>query len=120
MPLAAAVIPDEAQHLSMEATVSPRRSACLRLQICNKGTCRKRGSAKLRQALEATIHDTPDLHSLTVETTGCLKACKKGPNLRILPSGKVLHHLTPDAVPSLLPQLALSSSASSTTSSLKT
>jgi hypothetical protein len=82
------------------ATPAPPKP--VRLQVCQKGKCCKQGSRELLRALQEQAAQDPALGHVVVEPTGCLKACKKGPNVRIAGQGKLLSHLSPDEAPALL------------------
>lgn len=72
-------------------TDSPKAEVCI--QVCRKGKCFKRGSKEIWRALETETAKNPDLQHVSIEAVGCMKACKQGPNIRVLPKGKVLHHV---------------------------
>lgn len=74
----------------------------LTIQVCRKGTCHKRGSKELCQQLQAALADRSDGPAVSVETTGCLKECKKGPNLRVLPDKKLYQRVQADQVTAIL------------------
>jgi (2Fe-2S) ferredoxin len=48
------------------------------------------------QSLENEIAADPSLQHVSVEGVGCLKACKKGPNLKLSNSKKVISGVTPE------------------------
>ncbi|NJK60578.1 MAG: (2Fe-2S) ferredoxin domain-containing protein [Oscillatoriales cyanobacterium SM2_1_8] len=56
------------------------------LAVCNRGSCRKRGSEALCQALQSAIEEWNAGDRLELRTTGCLKGCKEGPTIE-LPDG---------------------------------
>lgn len=89
-----------AQPLPEGAKPTPKPSAVLR--VCCKGTCSKRGSREVLHSLQAAVAQNPDLQNVSVKATGCLKACKRGPNLEILPEGRILSHATPQIALSIL------------------
>ncbi|MFQ3678926.1 MAG: (2Fe-2S) ferredoxin domain-containing protein [Pseudanabaenaceae cyanobacterium] len=62
----------------------PRRVQVL--AVCNRGSCRKRGSEALCQALQGAIEEWNAGDRLELRTTGCLKGCQKGPTIE-LPDG---------------------------------
>lgn len=66
------------------------------IQVCRKGKCYKQGSQHIWSALQAEIEANPELQHISIEATGCMKACKKGPNLKVLPQGKMMHRVTPE------------------------
>lgn len=69
---------------------SPKASATQRcvLQVCGKGSCRKRGGRSVVEALESAIREQNLEHVVTLETTGCLKNCKKGPTVKATDSSQ--------------------------------
>lgn len=75
---------------STPAPVSPPAPS-VSIQVCSKGKCCKQGSQRIWQRLQAEVAANPQLQHVSVELTGCLKACKQGPNLRVLPGGQVLN-----------------------------
>lgn len=77
------------------------------LQVCRKGKCFKQGSAHIFQVLQAEIDRNPALQHVSLEATGCMKACKQGPNVRVLsqqhsPQQKMHSRVTPDRALALL------------------
>lgn len=92
---------------SIEATVkqpvaqAPQKPRTC-IQICRKGKCFKQGSKAIWQTLQDEVEANPDLQHLSIEATGCMKACKQGPNLRILPSGKVVNRVNASKALSVL------------------
>jgi hypothetical protein len=66
------------------------------IQVCRKGKCYKQGSKHIWSVLQSEIENNPDLQHISVEATGCMKACKKGPNLKVQPKGKLLTGMTPE------------------------
>lgn len=67
------------------------------IEICTKGKCYKQGARQIHNALQEAVDSHPGLGHVAVKGTGCMKACKHGPNLR-LPSGQLLHRASPDEV----------------------
>lgn len=55
----------------------------VRIQVCDRGTCRKRGSQAVYRAVCQTVQEEGLSDQVSVQTTGCLKACKQGVNVRI-------------------------------------
>jgi (2Fe-2S) ferredoxin len=76
--------------------------------VCDRGTCRKRGSQQVCAALTQEIRDLDLTDRLQVKTTGCLKACKQGVNVEVngichhgvspSPSAAQIRSLIPNAV----------------------
>jgi hypothetical protein len=80
-----------------QATPSP---TCIK--ICRKGKCYKQGSRQIVAALEAEVASNPKLQHVSIEAVGCMKACKKGPNLKLANSGKLINRVTPEAALEIL------------------
>ncbi len=74
--------------------------AC-RVEVCQKGNCRKQGSMQLWQALGDIIRAQGWQEWVFLEASGCQKACQHGPNVRI--NGQTYHHMQ---VQHLIPELA--------------
>ncbi len=88
-------------HTLAEATVTPSAEPeatspkPLCVKVCRKGSCFKQGGKKIMQSLAAEIAADPTLQHISVEGVGCLKACKRGPNLKLSNSKKVITGVTP-------------------------
>ncbi len=76
------------------------KPACI--QVCRKGKCFRQGGQHILQALQSEVEANPDLQHITVEGTGCMGACKQGPNLRVMPQKKMHSRVTPDRAIALL------------------
>lgn len=74
----------------------------VKVLVCTKSSCRKRGAdaicAKLRERLAAQgLADRVEL-----KPTGCLKACKQGPNVAVLPGKARYSNVTPGRVAAIV------------------
>ncbi|NEQ33320.1 MAG: (2Fe-2S) ferredoxin domain-containing protein [Leptolyngbya sp. SIO4C5] len=94
------VIPDSQTQSLLDTT--DKNYVCI--QVCAKGKCCKQGSSRLWQSLQAEVAANPDLQHVSIESVGCLKACNSGPNLRVLPSGRLINHASSSLALSLLSQ----------------
>jgi hypothetical protein len=56
----------------------------VKILICQKSGCRKRGGDNLRRSLEKALCDRNWQHHVRLEETGCLKRCSKAPNFTII------------------------------------
>lgn len=74
----------------------------IKVLVCQKSGCLKRGGKGLCEALDRTICDRQWEKYVTIERTGCLKRCSSAPNLVIMP-GKQRHA---EVRPKTLPQIA--------------
>ncbi|AGY58688.1 (2Fe-2S) ferredoxin domain-containing protein [Gloeobacter kilaueensis] len=61
-------------------------SPTTRVLVCKSSDCCKRGARQLIAQLKETVERYELQDKVTVETTGCMKRCKQGPNLVIMPS----------------------------------
>ena len=68
---------DPSKPLATPSAVSSK------ILICQKSSCRKRGSLAVQHALEQELSDRQLSEQVSVKATGCLKHCSKGPNLII-------------------------------------
>ncbi|MCU0543601.1 MAG: NAD(P)H-dependent oxidoreductase subunit E [Oscillatoriaceae cyanobacterium Prado104] len=73
----------------------------VKVLVCQKSGCLKRGGKKLCEDLDRTICDRQWENYVTIERTGCLKRCSSAPNLVIMP-GKQRHK---EVRPKTLPQI---------------
>lgn len=102
----------EALGLSALSEGSQERVPRTCIQVCRKGTCCKRGSSELWQALHREIEVNPEFQDVELEATGCLKACKRGPNLRLGATGEVISWAKPEDAPAVLARVCKLTSSS--------
>ena len=76
------------------------KPAC-RVEVCHKRNCRKQGSMQLWQQLGEIIQGQGWQEWVFLEVSGCQKACKQAPNVRI--NGQTYHQAQ---VHTLIPELA--------------
>jgi len=77
-------------------------SSTTSILICQKSDCIKRGSKAVCAALEATLGDRGLTNQVTIRATGCMKNCKAGANLVVMPDKIRYSHITPSDVPELV------------------
>jgi hypothetical protein len=68
----------EGASLPIENLIQP-----VQIRVCDRGTCRKRGSQAVYSAVCQTIQDQGLSEQVSVQKTGCLDACKRGVNVQI-------------------------------------
>jgi (2Fe-2S) ferredoxin len=73
----------------------------LKVLVCQKSGCLKKGAKGLCEALEKNLCDHNLNHHVVIQPTGCLKQCSTAPNLMLMP-GKTRY---PNARLKTLPQL---------------
>lgn len=74
----------------------------IKVLVCQKSGCLKRGSKGLCEALDQILCDRHWQPYVTVQRTGCLKRCSAAPNLIIQPG----NHRYTDVCPKSLVQIA--------------
>ena len=73
-----------------------------KILLCKKAKCWKRGGKKISQVLEESLRDRGLAKQVQIKTTGCLKQCKKAPNLILMPSKNRYHKVKPQQIPALI------------------
>lgn len=56
-----------------------------KIRICQKSSCRKRGSKQVLNALTSALQTTGRVDDIQLQPMGCVGKCKAGPNLVVLP-----------------------------------
>ncbi|VXD24047.1 conserved hypothetical protein [Planktothrix serta PCC 8927] len=56
-----------------------------KILVCQKSACRKRGGDDVWEVLQQELAQRGLKDQVTIQTTGCLKRCKSGPHLVMLP-----------------------------------
>ncbi len=77
--------------------------------VCKKSSCWKRGGEAVCQVIEKMCRDRGLGDRVQIQTTGCLKRCKQGPNLVIMPDKARYSSVKPQQVPVLLEKHLFSS-----------
>lgn len=85
-------------HSLPAVTLAAKASAPVRVLICQASDCRQRGSEAVSRALKEAIaqanssqtnsSQTNSSQKIMVQSTGCMKRCKEGPNIVMVPGGK--------------------------------
>jgi (2Fe-2S) ferredoxin len=85
------IIPIEYAHVVLpEPQQSPPCQSKIKVRVCQKSKCLKRGGKSLCESMQAALKDWDLQDQITIEPTGCLGRCSSAPNLMIQP-GKKLH-----------------------------
>ncbi|MGB3512601.1 MAG: (2Fe-2S) ferredoxin domain-containing protein [Microcoleaceae cyanobacterium] len=85
------VVVEKTEHIcskSQQTTETNSKCAAKKAQIlvCQKSDCQKRGAGKVCKKLSEVLNDRGLEEHVTIKKTGCLKKCKAGPNLVIMPN----------------------------------
>ncbi|PZO22736.1 MAG: hypothetical protein DCF25_02150 [Leptolyngbya foveolarum] len=90
-------------HSLPAVTLAAKASAPVRVLICQASDCRQRGSEAVSRALKEAIaqanssqanssqtnsSQTNSSQKIMVQSTGCMKRCKEGPNVVTVPGGQ--------------------------------
>lgn len=87
------------------ATAELLPSKKVKILVCYKSGCQKRGSKKQIRDLEAVLHDRGLRQQVTIQETGCLGKCSMAPNLVLIPGKQRLSGMKPHAIADLLVSL---------------
>ncbi len=84
--------------------ISPSKSTTQKQKVlvCQKSNCWQRGGKAVCQRLEENLRDRGLSEQVEVKLTGCLKECKKGPNLVIMPDKARYSQVRPQQIEQLL------------------
>ncbi|EKQ68697.1 Respiratory-chain NADH dehydrogenase 24 Kd subunit [Leptolyngbyaceae cyanobacterium JSC-12] len=70
--------------------------------VCQKSDCMKRGGKAMCQALQTTLSDRGLEGQVTIKGVGCMKECKAGPNLVVMPSKARYSRIQATDIPDLI------------------
>ncbi len=98
------VIPSPSQPpvLVPQAQTAKSKQAKANILVCQKSSCWKKGGKAVCQALEESLRDRGWEDRVKIKLTGCLKQCKKGPNLVVMPDKARYSKARPQQIPALL------------------
>ncbi len=89
----------EADFGAQKSAPSQKKAKIL---VCQKSDCNKRGAGGVCKALEAALSDRGLAEQVTIQKTGCLKQCKAGPNIVMLPNKERYSKIDPQEIPELI------------------
>ncbi|MGH2413781.1 MAG: (2Fe-2S) ferredoxin domain-containing protein, partial [Microcystaceae cyanobacterium] len=82
--------------------IAKSKTAKASILVCQKSDCWKQGGKAVCQALTEGLRDRGLEDKVQIKSTGCLKQCKKGPNLVMMPDKARYSHVQPQQIPDLL------------------
>ena len=85
-----------------DRTVKDRAKTQTKILVCQKSDCQKRGAAAVCKALENALNSRGLAEQVTVQGTGCLKQCKAGPNIVVMPDKTRYSRIAPAEVPAII------------------
>lgn len=81
---------------------SPAQKSKVKILVCSKSGCMKRGGRAVCQQLEALLDAQGLANQVVIKPTGCMDRCKAGPNLVVMPDKTRYSKVKPEAIPDLL------------------
>lgn len=81
----AIVIDRQPPAMTPATPVKQRTKAKASILVCQKSDCVKRGANGVCKALQASLSDRGLENEVEIKATGCLKQCKAGPNVVVMP-----------------------------------
>lgn len=90
--------------LELQETAEHERSGAkaMRVRCCVAEGCLAAGSAAVKDGVDAAVRAAGLEGSVEVRPVGCLGLCSKGPLVRVDPTDKLLHGVTPDDATAIL------------------
>ncbi len=83
-------------------TVKAPAKTQTKILVCQKSDCQKRGGAAVCKALENALNSRGLEGQVTVQGTGCLKQCKAGPNIVVMPDKTRYSRIAPAEIPAII------------------
>ena len=80
----------------------PESTSVGKILVCQKSSCWKRGGQSVCQRLEKELEKQGLSDRIKIKLTGCLKQCKKGPNVVVMPHKARYSQIKPGEVGELL------------------
>ena len=107
--LPVAVLTSDARAIASEftsgaaaQTVKAPAKTQTKILVCQKSDCLKRGAGGVCKALENALNSRGLEDKVTVQGTGCLKQCKAGPNIVLMPDKTRYSRIAPAEVPAII------------------
>ncbi|MCD8485826.1 MAG: (2Fe-2S) ferredoxin domain-containing protein [Desertifilum sp.] len=82
--------------------VAPANPSKACILVCQKSDCCKKGAHQVTQAIESVLAQQGLDDRIQVKKTGCLKNCKAGPNVVVMPDKACYSRIRPQEVPTMV------------------
>ena len=92
----------ERSHLVVPQPETKPKLKQAKVLICQKSSCLKRGGVAVCRAFQNSLRDRGLEDRVKLKVTGCLKECKKGPAVVMMPDKARYTKVTPGQVPELV------------------
>lgn len=73
-----------------------------KILVCQKSDCQKRGGKAISKALESALINCGLKDQVSIQATGCLKQCKAGPNIVLMPDKTRYSRIEPMEIPAII------------------
>jgi (2Fe-2S) ferredoxin len=90
------------QALPTTESPTPAKPKKATILVCQKSDCWKKGGASVCRMLEESLQEKGLSETVNIKLTGCLKQCKQGPNVVVMPDKKHYSKVDPREIPSLI------------------
>ncbi len=100
-----AAAPKKDKAASQPEKTAQKKAKPARVMICQKGSCRKKGSVDVEKAFGDALVEMGCDEKVTVKATGCMGHCKAGPNVVLLPGGGSYKRVKPKDARSLVAKI---------------
>lgn len=87
---------------TIDIVAATPNSKKVKILMCQKSGCMKRGGKKLSRELEAALGDRGLQDRVVIEYTGCLKCCSSAPNVVLMPGKIRCSKMSPQKIVDLL------------------
>ncbi len=101
-PSEAKVAKVKQKQVSLASIFDRQKKSAAKVLVCQKSNCWKRGGKELCQQLETAFSDRGLEDLIQIKKTGCLKKCKKAPNLVMMPDRAVYSKVKPKQINDLV------------------
>ncbi len=89
-------------HSSQKRQVTTAAKPLVNVLVCQKSDCVKRGSSEVCDALLGALEEQDLAGYVKVKSTGCLKHCKSGPHLVVMPDKSRYSNVKVGDVPDII------------------
>lgn len=91
-----------ASHPSLRPDAHLAPAHAIKIQVCRKSGCQKRGGRQLVEALKQALRDR-NLHAqVDIQYTGCQNHCSKAPTFTVMPGGHRYSRVKLSSLPGVL------------------
>ena len=90
------------KQVSLAPIGARKKKSAAKVLVCQKSNCWKRGGKEICEQLETAFCDRGLDNLIQIKKTGCLKKCKKAPNLVMMPDKTAYSNVKPKQIPDLV------------------